>query len=103
MPLLIARRRIIEVEYKLAVTITEDLSTVTQLRLEAGCFVLLCNISNDDSSWSAKEILTLYKDQSGIKQNFGSLNDKVIVNNIFLKKPHRIKVLGLVLLLSLLI
>jgi len=90
-------------EYKLVVKITEDLSTVTPLRLEAGCFVLLCNISSEDSSWSAKELLTLYKDQSGIEQNFGFLKDPLIVNSIFLKKPHRIEVLGLVLLLSLLI
>ena len=90
-------------EYKLAVEITEDLSAVTPLRLEAGCFVLLCNISSDDGLWSAKELLTLYKDQSGIEQNFGFLKDPLIVNSIFLKNPHRIEVLGLVLLLSLLI
>lgn len=90
-------------EYKLAVTITEDLSAVTPLRLEAGCFVLLCNISNDENLWAAKELLTLYKDQSGIEQNFGFLKDPLIVNSIFLKKPHRIEVLGLVLLISLLI
>jgi transposase len=90
-------------EYKLLVEITEDLSTVIPLRLEAGCFVLLSNISSDDSSWSAKELLMLYKDQSGIEQNFGFLKDPLIVNSIFLKKPHRIEVLGLVLLLSLLI
>lgn len=90
-------------EFKLSVTITEDLTTVTPLRLEAGCFVLLCNISSDDSLWPTKELLKLYKDQSGIEQNFGFLKDPVIVNSIFLKKPHRIEVLGLVLLLSLLI
>jgi len=90
-------------EYKLAVEITEDPSAVTPLRLEAGCFVLLCNISSDDGLWPAKELLSLYKDQSGIEQNFGFLKDPVIVNSIFLKKPHRIEVLGLVLLLSLLI
>jgi len=90
-------------EYKLAVEITEDLSAVTPLRLEAGCFVLLCNIRSDDGLWSAKELLTLYKDQSGIEQNFGFLKDPLIVNSIFLKNPHRIEVLGLVLLLSLLI
>ena len=90
-------------EYKLAVNITEDLSAVTPLRLEAGCFVLLCNISSDDNLWTAKELLMLYKDQSGIEQNFGFLKDPVIVNSIFLKKPHRIEVLGLILLVSLLI
>ena len=96
-------RIVIGYEYTLTVKITEDLSAVAPLRLEAGCFVLLCNISRDDSLWSAKNILMLYKDQSGIEQNFGFLKDPVIVNSIFLKKPHRIEVLGLILLISLLI
>lgn len=90
-------------EYELTVKITEDPATVNPLRLEAGCFVLLSNIKSDDILWSAKELLSLYKDQSGIEQNFGFLKDPLIVNSIFLKKPHRIEVLGLVLLLSLLI
>lgn len=90
-------------EYTLSVKITEDKAKITPLRLEAGCFVLLCNVENDDNLWTAKELLTLYKNQSGIEQNFGFLKDPVIVNSIFLKKPHRIEVLGLVLLLSLLI
>lgn len=90
-------------EYELTARITEDPATVDPLRLEAGCFVLLSNIKGDDILWSAKELLLLYKDQSGIEQNFGFLKDPLIVNSIFLKKPHRIEVLGLVLLLSLLI
>lgn len=96
-------RTAIGYEYKLVVKITEDLSAVTPLRLEAGCFVLLSNISADDSLWTAKELLTLYKNQSGIEQNFGFLKDPMIVNGIFLKKPHRIEVLGLILLISLLV
>jgi transposase len=45
----------------------------------------------------------LYKNQDGIERNFSFLKDQVIVNSIFLKKNHRIEVLGLVLLISLLI
>jgi transposase len=70
------------------------------MRLEAGCFVLLCNIAEQ---WTSKELLQLYKNQSGIEQNFSFLKDPLIVNSIFLKKPHRIEVLGLVLVISLLI
>jgi hypothetical protein len=79
-----------------------DLAT---LPLEAGCFVLLSNLTdpNDYDLWSAKALLTLYKDQGGIEQNFSFLKDPVIVNSIFLKKPHRIEVLGLVLLIAILI
>ena len=50
-----------------------------------------------------KKIIKAYKDQYGIEQNFGFLKDPVIVNSIFLKKPERIEILGLVLLISLLI
>ena len=90
-------------EYRLAVTITEDAEAVAPMRLEAGCFVLLCNIDSDDTQWTARELLRLYKNQSGIEQNFGFLKDPLIVNSIFLKKPERIEVLGLVLVISLLI
>jgi transposase len=75
------------------------------LRLEAGCFVLICNLSSkqERSEWTGASLLELYKNQSGIEQNFGFLKDPVIVNSIFLKKPSRIEVLGLVLLIALLI
>ncbi|MEA3230221.1 MAG: hypothetical protein U9Q05_00490, partial [Thermodesulfobacteriota bacterium] len=71
---------------------------------EAGCFVLITNVPADgDSSYDSRAILRAYKDQYGIEQNFGFLKDPMIVNSVFLKKPKRIEVLGLVLLISLLI
>ena len=92
-------------EYILDVKIDVDADAVSPLRLEAGCFVLICNLSSEQerSQWTANPLLELYKDQSGIEQNFGFLKDPVIVNSIFLKKPSRIEVLGLVLLIALLI
>lgn len=91
-------------EYLLNVEIDVDADAVAPLRLEAGCFVLLCNLSGKErEQWSAASLLELYKNQSGIEQNFGFLKDPVIVNSIFLKKPSRIEVLGLVLLIALLI
>jgi len=92
-------------EYLLEVKIDVDPDAVSPLRLEAGCFVLICNLSSDQEKlqWTAAALLKLYKNQSGIEQNFGFLKDPVIVNSIFLKKPTRIEVLGLVLLISLLI
>jgi transposase len=92
-------------EYILDVKIDVDADAVSPLRLEAGCFVLICNLSSDRerSQWTADSLLELYKGQSGIEQNFGFLKDPVIVNSIFLKKPNRIEVLGLVLLIALLI
>ena len=92
-------------EYHLEVKTEVDTDAVDPLRFEAGCFVLICNLSTEQerNQWTAKALLDLYKDQSGIEQNFGFLKDPVIVNSIFLKKPSRIEVLGLVLLVALLI
>lgn len=92
-------------EYILDVKVDVDADAVAPLRLQAGCFVLICNLSSDQerSQWTGASLLQLYKNQSGIEQNFGFLKDPVIVNSIFLKKPTRIEVLGLVLLIALLI
>jgi len=92
-------------EYIVEVKIDVDVDAVSPLRLEAGCFVLICNLSSEQEriQWTSASLLELYKNQSGIEQNFGFLKDPVIVNSIFLKKPSRIEVLGLVLLIALLI
>jgi hypothetical protein len=71
---------------------------------ETGCFVLLSNVPTaGDLAHSARDSLTVYKEQHGTEQNYGFLKDPVIVNSLFLKKPERIEALGLVLLLALLI
>ena len=56
-----------------------------------------------DLAHSARDLLTVYKDQHGTEQNYGFLKDPVIVNSLFLKKEERIEALGLVLLLALLL
>ncbi|MEA2114288.1 MAG: hypothetical protein U9P36_02750 [Thermodesulfobacteriota bacterium] len=48
-------------------------------------------------------LLQAYKEQYGIEKNFSFLKDPLIVNDIFLKKPERIEVLGAVLLISLMV
>jgi transposase len=90
-------------EYELKTTIVESPEKVTPLRIQAGCFVLLSNLVDQQQDWPGQELLTLYKSQIGIEKNFSFLKDPAIVNAIFLKKAERIEVLGLVLLLSLLI
>ena len=93
-----------EMRYGLLGTISEDENSVSKLRQQAGCFVMLTNVPKEgEDSYCSKDILRAYKDQYGIEQNFGFLKDPVIVNSIFLKRPERIEVLGLVFLLSLLI
>jgi transposase len=92
-------------EYQLHFDITVDEQQVQPLRIEAGCFVLISNLTSltDRDNFSSRELLRLYKDQDGIERNFSFLKDPVIVNSIFLKTTQRIEVLGLVLLISLLI
>jgi len=90
-------------EYVLTTKIVEAPEKVDPLRIQAGCFVLLTNLTNPKDDWPAPELLRLYKSQIGIEKNFSFLKDPVIVNSIFLKKAERIEVLGLVLLISLLI
>jgi transposase len=85
--------------YRLQATITPQTERIAQLEEEAGCFVLLTNVPTaGDLAHSARGILTVYKDQHGTEQNYGFLQDPVMVNSLFLKKPERIEALGLVLL-----
>lgn len=98
-------REVDRYEYVLKTDILENTGKVKVLRSEAGCFVLLTNLISEEqlNEWDAGRLLRLYKNQSGIEQNFGFLKDPAIVNGIFLKKTTRIEVLGLILLIALLI
>ena len=96
-------RPVLRYDYRLTATIREAPEKVSPLRDEAGCFVLLTNLLDQQADWPASELLSLYKSQIGIEKNFSFLKDPAIVNSIFLKKAERIEVLGLVLLISLLI
>ena len=96
-------RPVLRYEYRLTTAISEAADKVSPLREEAGCFVLLTNLVDQQADWPAQELLSLYKSQIGIEKNFSFLKDPAIVNSIFLKKAERIEVLGLVLLIALLI
>jgi len=90
--------------YNLKTHINTHTARIARLEEEAGCFVLLTNVPTArDMAHSARDILTVYKDQHGTEQNYGFLKDPVIVNSLFLKKPERIEALGLILLLALLL
>jgi hypothetical protein len=92
-------RPIKAMRYGLKTTISPHTERIARLEEEAGCFVLLTNVPTvGDLAHSARDILTVYKDQHGTEQNHGFLKDPVIVNSLFLKKPERIEALGLILL-----
>jgi transposase len=97
-------RPITAMRYSLKTTMSTHTERIARLEEEAGCFVLLTNVPTaGDLAHSARDILTVYKDQHGTEQNYGFLKDPVIVNSLFLKKPERIEALGLILLLALLL
>src|SRR5262250_747596 len=97
-------RPIKAMRYRLQTAISPQTEHITRLEAAAGCFVLLTNVPTEgDLAHSARDLLTVYKDQHGTEQNYGFLKDPMIVNSLFLKKEERIEALGLVLLLALLI
>jgi len=91
-------------QYGLKATVRAQSECIARMYEEAGCFVLLTNVPTaGDLAHSARDVLTVYKEQHGTEQNYGFLKDPVIVNSLYLKKPERIEVLGLVCLLALLL
>jgi transposase len=70
----------------------------------AGCFVLLTNVPiENDKKMSGKKLLQTYKGQYGVESDFAFLKDPLVVNDLFLKKPSRIDVLGMVLIIALMV
>ncbi len=95
-----------QTRYRLICTIKEDSDKVNKLREASGCFVLLTNVplpEQEDSGLDAAGILRTYKGQYGVENDFAFLKDPLVVNDLFLKTPHRIDALGMVLIVALMI
>ncbi len=98
------RRKVSHTRYTVTAHIEEKADHIAQKRAEAGCFVLLTNVlTQGEMAETGEELLQAYKEQNGIERNFSFLKDPLIVNDLFLKKPERIEVLGAVLLMALMI
>ena len=98
------KRKVSCIRYILNARIEEKSEQIKQKREESGCFVLLTNVPQEGNmAETGAELLQAYKEQYGIEKNFSFLKDPLIVNDIFLKKPERIEVLGTILLISLMI
>jgi transposase len=97
-------RKVSGIKFVFKGKLVERACEVERMRQAAGCFVLLTNVPEEgEMAHTPEEVLAAYKEQHGIERNFGFLKDPLIVNDIFLKKPERIEVLGFVLLVSLLV
>ena len=94
-----------KVRYKLTWEMIENTGGVERQRTLAGCFVLITNVpaEKDPMAMDARKILQIYKGQYGVESDFVFLKDPLIVNDLFLKKPARIEVLGMVLIIALMI
>jgi transposase len=96
-------RKVAKMRYVIEGRPVERADEVERAKEAAGCFVLLTNVPTEgEMAHTPFEVLAAYKEQHGIERNFGFLKDPLIVNDIFLKRPDRIEVLGFILLLSLL-
>jgi len=91
-------------KYELNWEIREESEAVEIRRKEAGCFVLISNVpSAGEDGLDSKELLRVYKGQYGVESNFAFLKDPIVVNDTFLKSPHRIDALGMILIIALLV
>jgi transposase len=97
-------KQVTHIRYRASCHLQQNASALEQMKTKAGCFILLTNVAREgEGAADAKEILSLYKEQHGVEQNFAFLKDPAVVNAIFLKTEERIEALGLILLISLLI
>lgn len=88
-------------KYRVEWSIEENQSTVADLIAQAGCFVLLTNVPQDDLD--SLGVLRTYKGQYGVESDFAFLKDPLVVNDLFLKTPARIDALGMILVIALLV
>jgi transposase len=90
--------------YVLSWELVENSAAVEREKLIAGCFVLLTNVPiKGEGEMDGKRLLLTYKGQYGVESDFAFLKDPLIVNDIFLKKPHRIDALGMILVIALIV
>ena len=97
-------RPLTAMRYRLKTSMRTQTEPLARLEAEAGCVVLLTNgPPAGDLAHSARDILTVSRDQHGTEQNYGCLKDPVMVHSLCLQKPDRIEALGLILWLALLL
>ncbi len=74
-----------------------------QARRKASRFVLVTTVPKEwkGRTMDAREILKLYKGQISVEMNFSFLKDPFFTDEIYVKKPERVAVLGYLFLLAL--
>ncbi|MEK4165175.1 IS1634 family transposase [Anoxybacillus sp. FSL W8-0104] len=92
-----------ETLYALRLNVEFDQDAWEQARRKASRFVLVTTVPEEwkGQPMDAKEILKLYKGQISVEMNFSFLKDPFFTDEIYVKKPERVAVLGYLFLLAL--
>lgn len=91
--------------YEIKWSLSENEAEIERIRKLAGCFVLITNVPKEGGAraMDSAGVLRTYKGQYSVENDFSFLKDPLIVNDLFLKTPSRIDVLGMVLIIALMI
>lgn len=86
-------------------SLVRDEEAIHATRRKASRFVLVSTVPEAfrERTMDASAILQTYKGQIGVECNFSILKDPYFVDEIYLKKPHRVEVLGYLFLIALLV
>ncbi|BBW98440.1 hypothetical protein GsuE55_32730 [Geobacillus subterraneus] len=92
-----------ETLYLVRLDVEFDQNAWEQARRKASRFVLVTTVPKEwkGQPMEAKEILKLYKGQISVEMNFSFLKDPFFTDEIYVKKPERVAVLGYLFLLAL--
>ncbi|WP_233130461.1 IS1634 family transposase, partial [Geobacillus sp. FJAT-46040] len=92
-----------ETRYLLRLDVEFDQNAWEQARRKASRFVLVTTVPKEwkGQPMDAQEILKLYKGQISVEMNFAFLKDPFFTDEIYVKKPERVAVLGYLFLLAL--
>ena len=90
-----------EALFRLKIEIYKDDVRIREIKEKESIFVLITSI--DENEMDGKSILTEYKQQSSVETSFRVLKDPYFIDELFIKKPHRVEALAYVMLLALMI
>lgn len=89
--------------YRLNISVTEDQKEIDRTLTRKGRFILATN-QLDDNELPAEKILQQYKEQQSVEGGFRFLKDPwFMLDSFFIKTPHRIEALMMVMTLCLLV
>ena len=93
----------VDVSYTVVGKVTMSEAKVQPNKNQAGRFILATNVL-DETELTAEQMLSKYKGQPAVERGFRFFKDPyLLTDSVFLKSPHRIEALGLIMGLCLLV